>query len=200
MRRKGYDVVSLYAVGKGLFLNYFRVMNRITVIGQENIPKDGGVLLCCNHINNLDPPLLGSACPRVVRFMAKAELFDIPILGSLVRNVHAFPVKRGTSDKQALRTGMKLLNDGHVIGVFPEGTRSKDGKLQKGLAGAGFFALKSDAAVVPCAIVGSYDIFKPQKIIFGKQIDFNKEEKISAQDAVDIIMVEIQKLITEHQA
>lgn len=199
MKRKGFDFVSLYDVGKGLFLSYFKIINRVEIIGQENVPKEGGVLLCCNHINNLDPTLLGSACPRIVRYMAKAELFDVPVLGYLVRKVHAFPVKRGASDRSALKNGMKILNEGHVLGIFPEGTRSKDGKLKKGLAGAGFFATKTNAAVVPCAIVGSYTAFKPQKIVFGKPIDFtlHKEEKISAQDAVDIIMNEIQKLIDQ---
>jgi 1-acyl-sn-glycerol-3-phosphate acyltransferase len=201
MKRKGFDFVSLYDVGKGLSLSYFKIFNPVHVVGKDNVPKDGGLILCCNHINNLDPPLLGSASPRVVHFMAKAELFEVPILGSLVRRVHAFPVKRGSSDKQALKTGMKLLKEGQTIGIFPEGTRSKDGKLSRGLAGAGFFALKSDAAVVPCAIVGTYGVFQKQKIIFGKPIDFTKykEEKISAQDAVDIIMAEIQKLIDQEK-
>jgi 1-acyl-sn-glycerol-3-phosphate acyltransferase len=197
MKRKGVDFVGLYTIGSTFFLNYFKLFNRVEIIGQENVPKEGGVMLCCNHIDNMDPPLLGSTCSRDVHFMAKAEIFDVPVLGYLVKNVKAFPIKRGMADKKALRTGITLLNEGNVIGVFPEGTRSKTGKLGKGLAGAGYFALKSNAAIVPCAIVGSYNLFNKQTIIFGKPIDFTtyKEEKISAQDAVDKIMNEIQKLI-----
>ncbi len=82
--------------------------------------------------------------PRPVHYMAKEELFKVPVLGNIVRNCNAFPVKRGLSDREALRTGLKLLKDGHVFGLFPEGTRSKTGELGKGLAGAGFFALRSN--------------------------------------------------------
>jgi 1-acyl-sn-glycerol-3-phosphate acyltransferase len=193
-------MISLYNVGKGLFYTYFKLFNRIEVIGKENVPKDGGILACSNHISALDPPLLGTMFPRKVHFMAKSELFKNNFIGKLLSNLGAFPVKRGLGDKQALRTGINLLGEGKVMGLFPEGTRSKNGELQKGLAGAGFFALKSDAQVVPCAIIGSFKPFGKVKIVFGKPVNLEdlKNQRSSAQLATDRIMDEIKHLIELH--
>lgn len=193
--------MSLYGVGRGLFRAYFKLFNRVTVVGEENIPTDKGILLCSNHINNLDPPLVGAMCPRQVRFMAKSELFKIPVLGKLIDNVGAFPVKRGMSDKQALRSGIGILKDGGVVGLFPEGTRSKTGQLGEGLSGAGFFALRPEVRVVPCAIMGSYKPFGKLKIIYGKPVDLSplREEQGAARKATLAIMSEIQQLIDSNR-
>ncbi|MDS9470808.1 1-acyl-sn-glycerol-3-phosphate acyltransferase [Sporosarcina pasteurii] len=189
--------MNLYPLGKALCSAIFYPFYRIKVIGKENFPKDGGVLLCTNHIDNLDPPVVGITCPRTVHFMAKEELFELPILKSVLPNVKAFPVKRGMSDRQAMRKALTLLKEGKVVGLFPEGTRSKDGQLQKGLAGAGFFALRGDAVVMPCAIIGPYKPFKQLKVVYGKPIDMApyRERKASAEEVTAVIMAEIQKLI-----
>src|SRR5690606_36105901 len=149
----------------------FKTMYRIEVTGKNNIPKNGPVIICSNHISNLDPPIVGITCPRDIYFMAKDELFRKKFLGWLLRKLHAFPVNRGGQDRQALREGLKVLKDNHTLGLFPEGTRSKTGKLGKGLAGAGFFALRSNATVIPCAISGEYKRFKKVKVSYGKPID-----------------------------
>ena len=101
------------------------------------------------------------------------------------------------SDRQALRNALSILKSGNVVGLFPEGTRSEDGKLQKGLAGAGFFALKGDAFVVPCAIIGPYKPFKRLKVIYGKPIDMTeyRAARTSAEEVTAVIMDEIGKLI-----
>lgn len=191
----------LYHLGKVILFVVFKIVFRLEVIGKENIPKQQGVLLCSNHISNFDPPILGVASPRIVRFMAKQELFHNPFLNWLLIRIGGFPVKRGLGDKQALRTGLELLNNGEVMGIFPEGTRSKTGKLGKGLAGAGFFALRSNAVVIPCAIVGTYKPFKKIKVIFGKQINFNqlRNEKRSAKEGTEVIMHEIRKLLEKER-
>ncbi len=195
--------MSVYSFAKNLVYLVLKPIYRFDVIGQENFPKEGGVLLCSNHIENLDPPVVGINSPRDVHFMAKEELFSAPILKQLLPRLLAFPVKRGMSDREALRQGLGLLKDGKVLGLFPEGTRSKDGQLQKGLAGAGFFALRTDAAVVPCAIIGPYRKFKKLKIVFGEPIRFEeyKQEgkKLNAEEATNIIMENIAKLIEEHK-
>jgi 1-acyl-sn-glycerol-3-phosphate acyltransferase len=105
------------------------------------------------------------------------------------------------SDRQALRTGLEVLKQGHVLGIFPEGTRSKDGKLKKGLPGVGFFALRTSAAVVPCAIVGPYRAFVPLKVIYGAPIDMTplRERKASPEEAADYIMQHIQALLDQHR-
>lgn len=143
----------LYPLGKFLVSVLFKILFKIKVIGKENIPKNGPVIICSNHISNYDPPTVGMTAPRTIHFMAKEELFEKKGLGFILRNVNAFPVKRGMRDRNALRKGLKLLDEGKVLGLFPEGTRSKDGVVKKGLAGAGFFAMRSNATVIPCAII-----------------------------------------------
>ncbi|MDW0115572.1 lysophospholipid acyltransferase family protein [Sporosarcina thermotolerans] len=193
--------MNLYPFGKFLVSTIFYPLYRVKVIGKENFPQEGGVLLCTNHINNFDPPVVGMSSPRTVHFMAKEELFNVPILKSILPSVNAFPVKRGMSDREAFRTTLKLLRGGHVVGMFPEGTRSKTGELGKGLAGAGFFALKGDAVVMPCAIIGPYKPFKMLKVIFGKPIDMTsyRETKASAEEVTEVIMSEIRTLLEQNK-
>jgi 1-acyl-sn-glycerol-3-phosphate acyltransferase len=173
---------------------------RFEVIGLENFPKEGGVLLCSNHIHALDPPVVGMTAPRTVHFMAKEELFKLPILGPLLPKVNAFPVKRGMSDREALRSALKVLKSGEVMGLFPEGTRSTDGVLKKGLSGAGFFALRGDADVVPCAIIGPYKTFRKVKVVYGEPILMApyREQKASADEVTEVIMGRIQTILDEY--
>jgi 1-acyl-sn-glycerol-3-phosphate acyltransferase len=193
--------LTFYSFAKFVVYRILKPIYRIQVIGQEHFPKEGGVLLCANHIDNLDPPVVGITAPRPVHFMAKAELFSVPVLASIIRNLNAFPVKRGMSDREALRKGLQILKEGNVLGLFPEGTRSKTGELGKGLAGAGFFALRSDAYIVPCAIIGPYKPFKRLKVVYGKPLDFSelRKNKATAEQATELIMEEIRKLINEHK-
>lgn len=193
--------MTVYSFVRSVVNAILKPVYRIEVIGKENIPAEGGVLLCANHIDNLDPPVVGITAPRPVHFMAKDELFSVPLLGKIVPHLNAFPVKRGMSDREALRKGLAILKDGKVLGLFPEGTRSKTGEMGKGLAGAGFFALRSDAHIVPCAIIGPYKAFQKLKVVYGKPIDMAlvKENKLNAEQATDLIMSEIQKLITEYK-
>lgn len=190
----------MFHLGQLLARNFFRLFYRVKVHGKDNIPKDKGVLLCSNHIHYLDPPLVGCFLKREIRFMAKAELFEAPILKHLIPKLGAFPINRGQSDRKAMRTGLKLLKEGEMVGVFPEGTRSKTGQLKEGLAGVGFFALRSDAAIVPCAVIGPYKLFKTVHIIYGEplNIDQLKEEKASPDAATKAIMQGIQHLLDNH--
>jgi 1-acyl-sn-glycerol-3-phosphate acyltransferase len=189
--------VSLYPFARSVVAGILKPTYRIKVEGLENFPRDGGVFLCTNHISNYDPPVVGITAPRKVFFMAKAELFKVPILKDLLMNFGTFPVNRGGSDREALRTGLKILKEGNVLGFFPEGTRSKDGELGKGLPGAGFFALRSNAAVVPCAIIGPYKPFKTLRVVYGKPINMDeyREKKITTEEMSGIIMGEIGKLL-----
>ncbi|WP_175639714.1 lysophospholipid acyltransferase family protein [Metabacillus schmidteae] len=189
--------MSLYPFARSVVAGLLKPTYRIKVEGLEHFPKEGGVLLCTNHISNFDPPVVGVTAPRKVLFMAKAELFKVPVLKQLLTNFGTFPVKRGGGDREAIRAGLKVLKEGHVLGVFPEGTRSKDGKLGKGQAGAGFFALRSTAAVVPCAIIGPYKSFRTLRVVYGKPINMEeyREKKINAEEMTSIIMEEINKLL-----
>ncbi|WML45129.1 lysophospholipid acyltransferase family protein [Neobacillus sp. PS3-40] len=185
------------AVSKGILKSIYR----FEIEGLEHIPAEGGVLICSNHINNFDPPVVGFSIPRPVYFMAKEELFSVPVLGWAIRKSNAFPVKRGMSDRDALRKGLTILKEGNILGLFPEGTRSKTGELGKGLSGAGFFASRSNAMVVPCAIIGPYKIFHKIKVVYGKPIEITemRKQKASAEEVTEFIMSEIHKLILENK-
>ncbi|MCA1039787.1 1-acyl-sn-glycerol-3-phosphate acyltransferase [Bacillus infantis] len=193
--------MTFYSFVRSAVYGALKPIYRFEVIGRENFPAEGGVLLCSNHIDNLDPPVVGITAPRPVHFMAKEELFNLPVLGNIVRNLNAFPVKRGMSDREALRKGIALLKEGNVLGLFPEGTRSKTGELGKGLAGAGFFALRAPAHVVPCAIIGPYKPFKRLKVVYGKPLDMEEARKnrASADEVTEMIMQEIRQLIEQHR-
>jgi 1-acyl-sn-glycerol-3-phosphate acyltransferase len=193
--------VTFYDFAKSVVYGIFKPWYRIEAIGLEHFPKEGGVLLCANHIHNFDPLVVGIMAPRPVHYMAKEEIFSVPVLGNIVRKCNAFPVKRGFNDREALRTGLKLLKDGHVFGLLPEGKRSKTGEIGKGLSGAGFFALRTTALVVPCAIIGPYKSFRKLKIVYGQPIDMDeiRKEKASAEQVTELIMSKIDKLRKEHQ-
>lgn len=194
---KGSDKVTFYSFAKVVVWRIFKPLYRIEILGLENFPKEGGVLLCANHIDNLDPPVVGITAPRPVVFMGKEELFKAPVIKTLMKNLNVVPIKRGASDREALRKGISVLKEGHVLGFFPEGTRSKTGELGEGKPGAGFFALRTNAAVVPCAIIGNYKPFKKLKVVFGKPIEMDslRENKANAGEVSGVIMKHIQKLI-----
>lgn len=189
--------MSLYRIAKSICSAIFYPKYKIVVEGKENVPDNGPVLICSNHISNYDPVVVGITAPRDIYFMAKEELFSKKLIGSLLLKLHAFPVKRGMKDRQALRKALDVLGDNKVLGLFPEGTRSKTGELKKGLAGAGFFALRSEASVIPCAIVGTYKSKEPLRVVYGKAIPMAelREKKASSQEVTDVIMAEIQKLL-----
>lgn len=123
--------------------------------GIEHIPASGGVVLACNHLSNLDPVLLAAACPRQISYLAKIELFKVPILGSLVRRYGAIPLRRSASDPEAIRLAEHVLEQGQLLALFPEGTRSRDGQLKPFRFGAARMALKYEVPLVPAAIIGT---------------------------------------------
>lgn len=123
--------------------------------GRENIPRDGAFILAPNHISNLDPPLIGSFSGRRLNFFAKSELFDVPVLGFIVRHVNAHPVKRGAFDRKAVTTAVEILKSGKPLVVFPEGTRSFSDSFLEPKAGIGMIARAALAPIVPCYVEGS---------------------------------------------
>ncbi|MBD3368347.1 MAG: 1-acyl-sn-glycerol-3-phosphate acyltransferase, partial [Candidatus Eisenbacteria bacterium] len=126
--------------------------------GYRGIPRHGPVLLASNHISGWDPLLVGLGCPRETHFLAKEELFRNPFLGWLIRTYNAIPVRRGASDRRALRRAVSVLERGGAMLMFPEGTRSRDGRLGKGRAGAAWVAATAGAVIVPVWITGSRDL------------------------------------------
>lgn len=189
----------LYRLGKWLFRVFFTVFYRVRVLGRENIPIDGAVVLCGNHISAFDPPLMGCFLERKVHYMAKAELFDKPVLGPIISRLGAFPVKRGGVSRESIRLAISILKEGNVMGIFPEGTRSNSGGI--GQKGAASLALKSNATVVPVAIIGPYSLFKPLTIVYGKPLDISEYAGASSEDlelATDRIMSVIRNMVAQH--
>lgn len=158
------------------------------------------MLICCNHQSNYDPPLVGISIRRQLSFVAKEELFRIPLLKTILKHVNAFPIRRGAGDRGAIRLALHLLNEGHALLIFPEGHRRRGAKLQKGLSGAGFFALRTDAVIVPCAIIGKYRFRSRMKVVFGAPVDTKsmKEQELRPIKASAVIMEHVQQLLDEN--
>lgn len=168
-----------YAILKFIGLIIFRIFLRLEIEGQENIPKKGPLLLACNHISLLDPPVVAAACNRQLHWMAKEELF-VPVLGTIYRWLGAFPVKRGTADRAALKHGIEIMQNNEVLAIFPEGTRSKTGALGKAAPGALMMAGKVRATILPTCVIGTDvkrqgKLWPKVKVKFGKPIEFPKE-------------------------
>jgi 1-acyl-sn-glycerol-3-phosphate acyltransferase len=145
----------LYALLKPLAAAAFRLFFRLRAVGAEHVPRRGPVLIAANHQSVLDPPLVGAVAPRPLSFLAKAELFRIPLFGPFIARLNARPVRREGADPGALRTALRVLADGGALLVFPEGTRGTEGELGPAKPGAGMLAVMSGATVVPAYITGS---------------------------------------------
>ncbi len=144
----------IYTLVKAILKLVFTVALRLKVEGRENIPQDGALVIASNHLSLLDPPVIGVAATRKVHFMAKQELF-VPVLGDLYRLLGAFPVRRGGADRAAIKHGIEILQSQSVLAIFPEGTRSKTGRLGKAEPGALMMASKALATIVPCCVSGT---------------------------------------------
>jgi len=123
--------------------------------GAENVPPSGAFILVSNHINWKDPPWMEFALGRAIRYMAKRELFEVPVIGYVLRGIGAFPVRRGEADRGALQLALAVLAAGQPLGYFPEGHRSESGQLLRGRPGVAFIAQHSAARIIPFAVTGS---------------------------------------------
>lgn len=178
--------------------------------GMKHVPKRGGAIVIANHIDWFDPVLLIAVGPRPMSWMAKAEVFTYPILRWIARQTRAFPVERGKPDRAALRRAQQLLDEGRLVGVFPEGTRSRAGGLIAPFAGASLLAIRSQSPIIPCAIVGSEALplrgFAPKRpgrprvtAVYGEPftLDAQKDDggKWSLAELTDAMMIELARLL-----
>ena len=147
-------------VSKLFVLPIYKFIFRGHLIGRENIPQKDSFIMVSNHGSLLDPPLLGHALGRNISFMAKAELFKIPLLGSVIKACGAYPVNRGIADKNTIKTACKKLSDNNCIGIFIDGTRQKNGRVNKPKQGAALLAFKNQKLLLPVAIVNSHRLLK----------------------------------------
>ena len=154
----------LYYLGKNLFKLMFVLVYRCKSSGQENIPEDSGAIIAPNHMSFFDPPLTGCFMKKDLYFMAKQELFSVPVLGFLIKRTNAFPVKRGKQDLNAFRNAFSLLRSKKALLMFPEGTRSKTGIMGKARAGVGMVSCTCQVPIVPVKIVNTNNMKKFKRL------------------------------------
>jgi 1-acyl-sn-glycerol-3-phosphate acyltransferase len=153
-----------------------RVLSNVQVQGVKNLPRAGPVIIAPNHLHMVDPPVLSAFLPRKIYFMTKQEAWDHSFLGPISRWFEAFPVRRGEVDLAAYRYAIKLLAEGKALGIFPEGHRSRDGRLQPGQPGAIILAQRSGAPIVPVGIWGVSDVLNWPGLIQRRTLHINVGE------------------------
>ena len=184
------------------------IWSRREVLGLENVPRQGPAILASNHLNLADPPLLAALVPRRLVFMAKIELWSTPIIGPLYGLAGFIPVRRFEADVAALRRAEKVLRQGHVLAMFPEGTRSGRPGLGKGYPGTAVIALHSGVPVVPVGVSGTEGVSLPHcflkrtrvRVAFGRPFTLPQGQRVTtemAEEGTERIMKEIAALLPE---
>ena len=167
----------VWAIGRLTIQPPVVVLTRLRVYGVERVPLEGGIVIAANHFSWIDPPAVGAASPRPVFYMAKVEAHRVPGLGQLLRSFGAFPVRRGESDREAVRTMREIVSSGNALGMFVEGTRQKSGVPGKAQPGAAMVALNESVPIVPAAIHGSQrwkiGNFAPVSVAWGEPMSFD---------------------------
>lgn len=144
-----------WSIVSPLLHTYFRGK----IYGAENVPQSGALIAVCNHASDFDPPILSNCLRRPVSYMAKEELFKVPLLKQGIKLYGAYPVKRGTSDRNAIKAAMKALDNGWIAGIFLDGTRSRDGTIKNPKLGAALIAAKAQVPLIPVSLWGTEKIF-----------------------------------------
>lgn len=214
--RKGTFPYPIFLILRVILLGVSRVVFGLKLEGVERVPRKGPLLIVSNHLHNADPLILSIASPRPLHFMAKEELLQIPVLGRLIRLGGSFPVRRGKSDRVAIRRSIETLNQGIALGMFPEGTRSRTWHLEKALSGAGLIAIMGKATIQPVAISGSETLplndskgrntlpwYRRQRVqvVFGEPFELPSTNadgsRLGAEAATDLMMRSVAAILPE---
>ena len=180
------------AIVKRLIYTFYRIVFRLEKVNEENVPIDGTVIICANHLNTWDAVGLVTATKRKVNFIAKEDLFNNPLLSWIGHLFDVIPIKRGMRDMEAMKRCLGYLKNGTALGIFPEGTRRGLEKGAKVQNGAAYMALKTKAKVVPVGIQGTFKPFTKVTLNYGKPIDFSKyDSKNPEKDELDKATKEI---------
>ena len=199
---------KLLLVLKIVLYPFYRLLFWYSVSGLENIPQTGGVIFSSNHISYLDPVLWITVIRRRIRFMAKQELFKNPLLGWFLRRMDVFGIERGGGDMAAVKTAIRVVRNGEILGLYPEGTRSKDGKPGRAKTGVALIAKAAKCDVVPAAVIcrGKLRPFKRIRLVVGKPVSYQEiadrtpdNSRESLRAAADYIMGQITTLWEQHQ-
>ena len=184
-----------------------RIVYESECYGRENVPSEGKLIIACNHVAFSDPALIVANCPRTVHYMAKSELFENPAYAFLFRNMNAFPVKRCSSDRKALRYAIEILEKGWVLGIFPEGRRiGADKAPTDARTGIGYIARISGADILPCCIYKKNRVIRSKatvrfgKVIRNSELGFEGKDKSNEMKlASEMIMNKIKELWEEER-
>jgi 1-acyl-sn-glycerol-3-phosphate acyltransferase len=168
---------AAWAVGRVTIQPAVQLFTRLDVFGAERVPLTGGLVVAANHFSWIDPPALGAACPRTLHYLAKVEAHRVPGLGQLMRSFGAFPVRRGESDREAVRTMREIVRAGGALGMFAEGTRQRSGVPGPVQPGAAMVAINEGVPLIPAAIHGSQawrpGNFAPVSVAWGEPVLFD---------------------------
>jgi 1-acyl-sn-glycerol-3-phosphate acyltransferase len=201
----------LYWIVKGLLTPFIRIFVRMRVEGREHVPRRGAVILACNHRSFLDSFFIPLVVRRRVTFVAKAEYFDDPKTAWFFKSCGQIPIRRegGSASERALTSATEVLRAGKVFGIYPEGTRTRDGLLHRGHTGIARLALRGNVPIVPIGMIGSDEVqpvdsrmpklFRPVTIRFGEPIDPGRyagreHDRMALRELTDEVMYEIREL------
>jgi 1-acyl-sn-glycerol-3-phosphate acyltransferase len=191
---------GVWAFGRLTIAPVTRVFSRLRVYGRDRVPRTGGLVIACNHFSWLDPAALGAACPRTMYYMAKIEAHRVPGLGQVIRAFGTFSVRRGESDREAVRMMRQIVREGKALGLFVEGTRQRSGVPGPIQPGAAMVALQEDVPIIPVAVHGSQTWrpgnFAPVSVAWGTPMTFDGLPKGGRgyREASELLQAEIQKL------
>jgi 1-acyl-sn-glycerol-3-phosphate acyltransferase len=196
---RGVVPVMWWSVGKGVFGTLAWTTARLKAYGRERVPREGGAVLAMNHFHYMDPAAFGAASPRRVVFAAKIEMHRVPGLGQLIRSHGTLSIRRGESDRDALRRMRETVRQNHLLGMFVEGTRQRSGVPGEAKPGAAMVAIQEGVPIVPAAVHGSQVWrwnFKPVSVAFGEPMRFDEYPRNSQgyRQVSDEVMEEIRRL------
>ncbi|MCX7715021.1 MAG: 1-acyl-sn-glycerol-3-phosphate acyltransferase [Clostridia bacterium] len=193
-----------YRFVRGLVGIFLLFVFRIKRIGQENVPKTGGAILAVNHKSNWDVVVVSVTCPRMLRFMAKSELFENKLFGGLIRRLGAFPIQRGKGDIGAIKGALSTLNSSHVMLMFPEGKRVRGEAVTDAKAGVAMLATRARVPVIPVYISGKYKWMSKITVKYGSPILFDEyyDKKLTMDELQTLsndVLRKMRSLSTENK-
>lgn len=184
----------------GIMRLWFAIMFKVEIVGKEHVPAEGNAVICCNHYSNYDPFAAAIYLDRLPRYIGKKELFENKILAFLLKEVRVFPIDRKAAmDMKAVKTGLKVLKDGEILGIFAEGKRVKEGEQVDAKGGVALFAMKGNANVIPCAISGKYKFRGKIRVEYGEPLTLDefRGQKLTADvmtQITDIVMGKVEEM------
>jgi len=196
-------MTPLYRIGYTLCNLVGKVAFDFKVYGRENLIEDGPAILASNHQSYLDPPCIGMACRNDIYYLARNTLYQRPLIGPLLKRLNTVPVDRDRGDVSSIKAIIRLLRSGHRVIIFPEGTRSSDGKLQPARAGLGMIIAKTLAPVVPVRVFGSFEALprvggiklRPVSVVVGKPMRFSGDDLKGDRDVYQKLSNQVMEKI-----